>query len=264
MKKIFVFAALLMSLNLQAQFVFRDSLKANELCGQSNSNGVDAAANFPANFRGVMPTVKLFYTDYQAQWNVLNAGVNSGNSAVGSDAIFGDSLSRFNGKTSLIVKTGKNGRGFLPTAGAADFNTANEEYVVTTTNELFNGHRLAYADSAKSLKIKVLVFIHGESDAVYKYGAFNYERNLTAFINKRKLDLRNPNLKVILVRLSSNSVYDYKPQVRQAQNNIAATMPNVYIVSNDDATFISDGIHYSASTTVKRGSDIYQILKNIF
>lgn len=254
---------------VNCQIAVKGTISTLENAGQSNSNGVELATNFPSIFQGVHNSTKIFYPTFNSAWNIINAGVNnSGAGRSGIDVILGDSLAIHTGKTTFIIKNPENGRGLFPNYANEDFNTATEgELTTRNIASIYNGSRLVAQDSQKNMVVKCIVIIHGESDAQYFFSAKNYAGNLTAFINKRRLELRNPNLPVIIVQL--NTViplvdYPFLSTIRAAQTQVSSILNNVTLLNNDDVTMISDGIHFDASANIRIASRIFNLIKTTF
>jgi len=267
MRSIFVF--LLIPFWVNCQIAVKQSISTLENAGQSNSNGIELVANFPVLFRGVHSSTKIFYPTFDSNWNILNAGVNnSGAGRSGIDVILGDSLQIYTGKTTFIVKNPENGKGLFPSYSGEDFNTANEGKLITRNiQSLYNASVSMAQDSQKNMAVKFIVIIHGESDAQHFFAAKNYATNLTAFINKRRLELRNPTLPVVIVKL--NNVipildYPYFNTIRAAQISVSSTLSNVTLLDNDDVTMMPDGIHYDAAANIRVGSRIFNLMKTTF
>lgn len=255
---------------LNSQIAVRGTISAFENAGQSNSNGIELVTNFPSIFQGIHTSTKIFYPSFNSVWNVINAGVNnSGSGRSGIDVILGDSLNIFTGKTTFVIKNPENARGLFPNYANADFNTASPEGELTTRNiqSLYNASNALSQDSQKNIAVKWLVIIHGESDAQHFFAARNYEQNLTAFINKRRLELRNPNLPVVIVKLNNTIPlvdYPYLSLIRAAQTSVSSTLSNVTLLNNDDVTMMADGIHFNAAANIRIASRIFNLIKTTF
>lgn len=255
---------------LNCQIAVKVAISVVENAGQSNSSGIELVTNFPSLFQGVHTSTKIFYPAFNSVWNVINAGVNnSGSGRSGIDVILGDSLSIFTGKTTFIVKNPENARGLFPNYANADFNTASPEGELTTRNiqSIYNASNALSQDSQKNIAVKWLVIIHGESDAQHFFAARNYAQNLTAFINKRRLELRNPNLPVVVVKLNNTIPlvdYPYLGLVRSAQISVSSTLDNITLLDNDDVTMMADGIHFNASANIRVGSRVFNLIKSTF
>ena len=98
----------------------------------------------------------------------------------------------------------------------------------------------------------VLIWIQGENDATTAELGDAYEDNLTKFLARVRLDVNQPILNVIVVKLgefpSSNIVLG-KDAVKVAQMDVVSNTINTELVTPDTyATFRTDKIHYDSDS----------------
>lgn len=113
----------------------------------------------------------------------------------------------------------------------------------------------------KTAKELCSIWIQGESDATNTTDAGNYQTNLTAFINASRAYNKN-NIPFIMVMPSDAvSWWPYRSTVVTAMNNIAATLPNCYVVNTNGLSLL-DGRHYNSAGVENIAQQIYAILLN--
>lgn len=220
------------------------------LTGQSNANGIAPFTTFSSTYQGTHPLIKIFYPAFANAWNSAIAGTNTAESGLmGIEVPLGKMLNTFTSKTSFIIKDVENGKGIYPTGAETSFNTGYEGNLITRgVKTLYNARRLLI-QTGDTLTVKTLVIIQGESDARYQFAAFNYYNNLKAVIEKYRLELNNPQLKIVIVKLNTViplATYPFLERIRSAQELLKTNLNNITIVDTNGATMRPDGIHYDA------------------
>lgn len=124
-------------------------------------------------------------------------------------------------------------------------------------------------NQGKLCDFKFILWLQGESDASNTQGSLDYEINLKKLINKFRDDYKNQNLPFIIVRLNPNinRLPSLLTNIRNAMDNIAAELNNVFIIDIDDfvsSDFASPGIstnvHYSVQGLDKLVTRIYNVV----
>ena len=231
------------------------------IAGQSNGNDrFIITGNLPAQYQGVQSDCYTYYktvddSSDNGSWVQMNAGVNTktGTAATG---FFGIGINITNRLLTTYSKYGY----VVPTAVSGSYIAGDQtpSWDITKSAEYYERcisyhYRKAISKIGGVSYTPVFIWVHGESDSDTLAHGTAYEANLTALINKFRIDSGFPNMKIIITRLRS----DYGgaslglTQVRAAQVNIAATLPNVYIYDTETiATPLStDGQHYNPITS---------------
>lgn len=235
------------------------------LRGQSNCAGKAGGTGdvvTPSYFKPINSKVKIWSTLSQT-FEVLNAGVNS-NQPTTNSSIAGEygveiplSYKLYNLLKSniYIIKHGADGTviaswGF-PAQSYSSYNqigasNLQKEYALDKLNN-------------KTAKELCTIWIQGESDAVNVTDAGNYQVALTNFINADRAYNKN-NIPFIMV-MPSDAVawWPERATVVTAMNNIAATLPNCYVINTNGLPLI-DGRHYNSAGIENIAQQIYTIL----
>ncbi len=94
-----------------------------------------------------------------------------------------------------------------------------------------------------------------------------YKANLEQLLDNFKKDLHKTdslvdNMRVIITRTRNS--YPYSNIVRKAQEDIANTYPNAYLIDSDKWPLLNDNIHYTATTEASlHGKAIADILSRV-
>lgn len=113
---------------------------------------------------------------------------------------------------------------------------------------------------AQMPRMKVLIWIHGESD-VNTIDADNYQRNFITFINALKNDWNTPGLKVIQTLLSDTQTF-YNQSLKAVINNAKINLSvngNRY-VNTDGAETQSGGVHFTTSGYEDIAQRVFDVL----
>ena len=230
------------------------------LAGQSN--GTDRfimSGNLQSQYQGVQSDCYTYYkpfdnTDDNGSWQQINSGVNTGTGTpatgkFGVGVLISNRIKALYDKTVYILPTAVGGS-FIAADIDPTWNSGIPGYYYTRS--IREHFRKAVAKLGGVDFTPVIVWVHGESDSDTLAHGNAYEANLTALINKYRIDTGYPDLKVIITRLRS----DYGgaslglSQVRAAQLNIVANVQNVYLYDTDTALspLSVDGQHYNPIT----------------
>jgi len=107
-------------------------------------------------------------------------------------------------------------------------------------------------------EIAGMLWLQGESDAVENMGA-EYEKNLAAFIDQMRTEFNTPDMPFIIARV--RDFYGKGAQakmVRDAQQSLSETMPQVAWFDTDDLNPLVNGGHYGLAGTIEIGNRFAQ------
>lgn len=104
-------------------------------------------------------------------------------------------------------------------------------------------------------RIAGLVWVQGEADAAQNaWTRDNYDRHLRTLFNELRGQL-GP-FPIVLNRLHSGldpAAFPYGDHIRQVQDELAATLPDVGVVRVDGLPLNSDGVHFAGATQIALG-----------
>lgn len=226
------------------------------LAGQSNMAGVGMNHELSSEYLKVQDNVKIYAegtvdTSINGIWSSLRPGFGSGAGAFGPELTFGEDIaSRLPNSKILLIKCGWSGTSLSndwrsPSAGGTT--GALWTHLITTVNEA-----LSKLDSNIDYELSGMCWMQGESDACSIYPANDYESNLTYFINDVRSELEAPSLPFIIAMIDDSPSWIENAVVREAQTNIANTVPNVGIFDTKDLE--TDGMHYKTQGMLDMGS----------
>jgi len=103
-----------------------------------------------------------------------------------------------------------------------------------------------------------MLWLQGETDAGDLAMAEAYEENLRLLINRVRSDLLVKSLPVAIAEIHAPTRL-YRSIVRAGQEEVAATMPNVFIFDTDDLTLV-DRLHYDPAGVMEIGRRYASVL----
>ncbi|BEP93385.1 hypothetical protein GmRootA79_17690 [Acidovorax sp. A79] len=166
-------------------------------------------------------------------------------------------------KDHYIVKLAVSNTSLNPTANADSWSPGGRLYkeLMKMIAEAHNSKR-----AEVNLKVAGVFFMQGETDAMHKEWARNYEKNLKEFIRRFREDVQSMNcaetkdVPVVLGRIQKNSAWVHAEIVRLAQQKAARGVPHVSIVNTDDFSEWLDksGLHFNEYGQAILGKRVYQ------
>jgi hypothetical protein len=233
--------------------------------GQSNMVGYSAvSAQLPAvdaSLSAPVRSVRFWgpLDDYAGRWTTLQAPTEISQPAYHSG--FGPELSaaaalaaKHPTATIAVVKLAHNG-----TSLAFDWRPRT---VVGLYRQLIDRVVQARASMEAQLHRRVEIagffWMQGETDAMWKAMANDYAGNLAAFITSVRADLASPDMPFVIGRIADlkriNRAFRYSDVVRDAQLEVASTVPQTYLASTDGLERDpSSPAHYDTRGTVDLG-----------
>ena len=212
------------------------------LAGQSNMVGVGNIMDLPEALKAEQPQVKIYTAGTnQYGWSTLKPGTGASTGSFGCEVTFGRDIARaFPGETIYLIKVAWSGTSLAydwrpPSAGGTPGRLYTEfvSEVRKALNTLPGGYQP---------RIMGMCWMQGESDASNIYPASEYETNLTCFINDVRAEFNVPHLPFVIALIDKTPVWQEYEVVRQAQQKVAQTLPDIGIFDTDP--FPSDGSHY--------------------
>lgn len=237
-------------------------LKIILMAGQSNMVGVGNNLELPLYLQDVQIDVPIYVslhcdTSIANRWTLLQPGDGVLLSTHGCELSFAYSLKEiFLDDNFAIIKCSLGGS-ILATQWTPPS---------TGTTGICYTYFINIIDSAlKSLPIGTtyeiagMLWMQGESDAMYLSWANNYEYNLAMFISDLRKDLVSPNMPFIIGEIDQQAVWRYNSIIRQADENLY--LYTSYCNKIDTRGFPTDGIHYTSSGYVQMGNAFADALR---
>lgn len=250
------------------------------LCGQSNMEGVPADASLPAIFKDTMLNANVFYKPNNASeddGSIESLKYSLNNNWRNPAFFFGPEtgiayyLSRLGHKVAIVKYA--YGGSKLSSVGETNYGCWQ-----VNSNIALNHYRILIDNWAKPSivhfrkagykpYIAAFIWCQGETDAHDIAAANAYEANLRQLLNQFKKDMYKSDslvatMRVIITRTRDS--YPYSKLIRKAQENIASTYLNAYLIDSDQWPLLSDNIHYTSTTQAQlHGKAIADILTKI-
>jgi iduronate 2-sulfatase len=254
------------------------------IAGQSNADGRALSVELPSDQRSPQAEIPFYYRRYpekEGVYTVLQPGSAGAptppGSAFGPEVSFGYTLAKWIAQKGgadriAIVKFARGGSSL-----AADWHgggTATREgdalWYGVFQDTVSEGLAALRADSALKtgpLKVAGVIWVQGESDI--NEGPDRYAQNLETFIRDIRLTY-GADLPFFFSKLSVNQTRYQRPEkpeivqgfhsVRKAQEDIAAKVPGVHLISTDGPEFsvLKDKIHFDAPGQQALGAALAQ------
>lgn len=113
----------------------------------------------------------------------------------------------------------------------------------------------------KDVRFVALLWMQGERDARIPEAGTNYYENLSSFVTHFRSDLAQPSLPVVIGQVNPpTSFHPAVNAVRSAQQLLALTSEDVYLIDTDDLEKRSDNVHYSTQGQLELGRRFSEIL----
>ena len=127
---------------------------------------------------------------------------------------------------------------------------------------------LEHLDSInQSYEICGMLWMQGESDSETTEMANAYEENLKVFFESIRKESNQPELPIVMGRISSSLlketpwVFDQTPIVQNAQEAVAKEDANVHIVNTDQLSTLWDNTHFDTKAQLKLGKKMARIMR---
>lgn len=113
-----------------------------------------------------------------------------------------------------------------------------------------------------TVEYKGFFWMQGESDGTVAAWALAYQSNLTALINRLRIDLESPTLPVVLGKIAFTT--EFACTIRQAQAIVDAVDPYTVLLTTDDLPRLTDLLHYNTVGIVALGNRYAQYYLQAF
>ncbi|MEL6180820.1 MAG: sialate O-acetylesterase [Myxococcota bacterium] len=103
----------------------------------------------------------------------------------------------------------------------------------------------AIREEGNEPELVAMFWMQGERDAAEQYSAQHYRTNLERFIHRVRDDLDAPHMTVVVGQIAGPRL-PWRTQVREAQAEVARTVPGVVLVDTERLPLQFDRLHYTA------------------
>ncbi len=169
----------------------------------------------------------------------------------GSEMSFAYDVSRRSQNKIAIVKVAANGAG-MDTRWKSTLDGDLYDWLVTRLSVALDD----ITSSGNTPNLAGVVWIQGESDAIWDYWAGNYGMNLSTLISDFRTDFNAPDLPFVVPQLHQDVEGPAVSIVREQQLTVAAADENVFLINNDDQEILADGLHYTNDMHIAVGQRI--------
>ena len=234
------------------------------LFGQSNAEGGAPRSGLQEHLVGPLPKVRM-WNDATGAWQALEAGVNNtlfaGGLWAGPEMGIGETMAAA-GRPLWLVKFGLYATSLGPSPGPwSEWGAHAGELYPELLRRIDNA-----AAAARALgllpNVRLVCMMQGESDALDARLAASYSRYLDQFVQQLRIDLAARNLDgdtVVPFRIGLVSPhlvaagFPHIPEVRVAQQQVAATLPACMVIETSGLPLQPDGVHFSLPGVLQLG-----------
>ncbi|MBN1602759.1 MAG: hypothetical protein JW915_14210 [Chitinispirillaceae bacterium] len=230
------------------------------LGGQSNMSGMTGSGNLSSELKSKQQNTRIYLnpsmdgaTSLKGKWLTLEPGFGYSNTQFGPELCFAASLTKkypaikFALYKSSVAGTNLDKQWRPPSSGG----TAGNLYT-SFVSELQKAITSLKNATTDTIIIKGMLWMQGESDAMDKSMANNYEKNLKNLINDIRKEVTVDDMPFIAANIDEQTMWtDYKI-VNTAMNNLAKEMTNV--ITFPTKGFKTDRIHYQNEGMVALGN----------
>ena len=253
--------------------VSQTHLKVFLISGQSNAVGVGLNSELPVELQGIQTNVKS-YTSLQCdasiadKWLPVAPGMGNVLSQHGCELSLAKKLAELYPNDSIAIIKCASGGTILETqwkspsmGGPTDPDLSKHlfQYFVNTVNKA-----LSSLGSNYTYEIAGMVWMQGESDGMTLDWTSKYEKNLSWFITDLRNTLHAPSMAFIIGKISILSYWPYASEIRQIEDKVATTLPDIGTIdANIYPRSSQDIAHYTSSGLVSMGNDFAIALKSV-
>jgi autotransporter-associated beta strand protein len=228
-------------------FQMMGALDVYVFAGQSNMVGTRTyKTDLPPELQAAQTNVFVFNgTD----WVVLEPT----DTGIGPEISCAYELQKALGKPIGIIKYSVGG-----TSLSADWNpvlATNNNLYATLTNKVMEARQL------RTINVKGMLWMQGESDSRRTAPASAYAQNLTNLIQAARADFNSPAMPFVAGRVNPPAGFELSYMVRAAQESCTST-PYAW-VNCDDLPKNSDNLHYSTAGQIELGKRFAQSILNL-
>ena len=227
------------------------------LAGQSNMSGMASTGGLPSDLKGKQDNV-LIHVDptmdgassKKGKWLTLEPGFGYNSSQFGPELAFAAKLTKkYPGVKLALIKSSVSGTDLdkqwrPPSSGG----TAGKLYT-NFVSEIKTA--MGSLENKEKAKIKGMLWMQGEADAMNASMANNYKTNLKNFIEDIRSEVKVDDLPFIAANIDEQSTWANYAIVNNAMNAIAKEMENVMTFPTKG--FQTDKIHYQTEGMIDLG-----------
>jgi hypothetical protein len=227
-------------------------LKVFLMGGQSNMVGNGDNNVLPTELQQHRSDIPIYvFGTANYNWGPLMPGLGSVPAAHGAELAFGyDIKEAFPTANIAIIKGAWSGTSLFaawrpPSSGG-------------TTGNLFttfiNNVKAGLAQKMQegyTVQLAGMCWMQGESDGMNATECQNYQTNLKNFINDVRSKLNAPDMPFVIGKVMLNATYPYDNIIRSAEDQVAASLPNVGIFDTDGLTVAN--AHFSIDGCIGLG-----------
>ncbi len=239
MNKIEIIRNLTLMILMAPLSVLAKPLPVYLLLGQSNMLGIRSIPEqLPNHLKKPQPNARFFHDD---RWLPLAPGVSEAQ-GFGPEISFAYEMSKHNNIGIIKISAGD-------TNLAVNWNPKTKDGLYSQTIDL-----VKKASLTKSIEIKAVLWMQGESDGLNEIMAKSYGSNLNQFINSLRSDLKKPSLPFSVCRETApKQQFPYTDVVRLSQQNAQFTTNNYQWFDCDKLPKGKDNLHYDTYGQVQLG-----------
>ena len=239
------------------------------LAGQSNAVGQASTRNFPAEYVPVQTNIKIWSGSECAEflkhkWIFVQRGMGTDTTRTGCEVSFAKAITQKYPNDSIrIIKAAWSATSIAeywlpPSIGMAPKGNFYKLFFDSSVNPALQ----AIINEGNTYEIAGMLWMQGESDAITLPFANAYGYNLTHFIQDMRKDIGTPDMPFIIAKIDDSPIWPYNAIVRQAEDSVAANIPNIGIFDTKD--FETDGAHYYPAGIIKMGIGFADELSKLF
>ncbi|MBT3243949.1 MAG: hypothetical protein HN352_12415 [Bacteroidetes bacterium] len=232
------------------------------LAGQSNMDGCGISEELPKKYK-VSPSNVIVWDNNEKIWVGLTETTFSSRRDMqfGPEMAFAHVLSKaYPNNTIAIVKTSGGGtklyNHWLP--DSTMYRRCMQNYFGATDYLLIK--------DLMPFDLSGMLWMQGESDSETLEMANAYEKNLKVMFADIREKTKEPNLPIIMGRISSSLlketpwVFDHTKIVQAAQEAVAAKDPHVHIINTDKLSTLEDNTHFDTKAQLKLGKKMARLI----
>ena len=239
------------------------------LAGQSNAVGHAKSKDFPIEYKHIQKNIKIWdgseCDDFMKnKWMYVQVGFGTDSARTGSEISFAKAITqKFPNDSIRIIKAAWSAtslaEGWLsPSIGIWYGGNIYRNFFEMSVNPALQ----SIISDGNTYEIVGMLWLQGESDALLLPFAKAYSYNLTHFIKDIRKDLQTPEMPFIIAKIDESPAWPYYNIVRQAEDSVAANIPNIGIFDTKD--FETDGAHYYPEGIIKVGIGFANELSKFF
>jgi hypothetical protein len=229
------------------------------VAGQSNALGFRLSGeDLPPDLRQGDPQVRIWTGQ---RFETLRPGRNTGSpnnpAAWGPEVGFARAWRAAHPDRTLYVVKLARGSTRLAGGPGPDWAPGSGELFADTESEVRKARR-RLTDAGLTPRVRAILWMQGESDAVQPQAAAAYRANLAAAVAQMRARWGEADTPVLIGRIAPG--WPQAAQVRAAQAAVDAADPLTASVDTAAYPLLPDGAHYAAAGQLRLGAELYRAL----